>query len=100
MWNLRTGLTLTTLLGLIGVAAISNRADAAAQTAGLAFLQAGSCYRIAFPIESPPNYKVLEVREGGWIRAEVDAGPAGAQRASMWVNTAQIISLREVPCSG
>lgn len=71
--------------------------NAAAQ--GTSFIVANSCYRIAFPIESPPNYKVLDVLDGGWIRAEVDAGPASAQRASMWINTAQIISMRQVACS-
>lgn len=69
----------------------------AAQGAG--FIAVNHCYRIAFPIESPPNYKVLEVPGGGWIRAEVDAGPATAERPSMWINTAQIISMREVACS-
>jgi hypothetical protein len=64
-----------------------------------AFLQTGHCYRIAFPIEGAPSYKVLELLEGGWIRVEIDAGSAKAQRPSMWVNTTQIITLREVRCS-
>ena len=63
------------------------------------FLQPGHCYRIAFPIEGAPSYKVLELLDGGWMRAEVDSGSAKAQRPSMWVNTAQIITLREVRCS-
>ena len=64
-----------------------------------AFLQPGHCYRIAFPIEGAPSYKVLELLEGGWLRAEIDSGTARAQRPSMWVNTTQIITLREVRCS-
>ena len=63
------------------------------------FLQANHCYRIAFPIEGAPNYKVLERLDGGWVRAEVDAGPANANRQSMWINTAQIITVRETACS-
>jgi hypothetical protein len=93
-------------LGLIGTIAIGAAAlsratpvGASQRTNELGFLQPGSCYRIAFPIESPPNYKVLELLEGGWIRAELDAGTAKAQRQSMWINSAQIISLREVGCS-
>ena len=64
-----------------------------------AFLQADHCYRIAFPIEGAPQYKVLDRLDGGWVRAEVDAGPASANRPSMWINTAQIITARETRCS-
>ena len=63
------------------------------------FLQPGHCYRIAFPIEGAPNYKVLERLDNGWVRGEVDAGPASAQRQFMWINTAQIITARETRCS-
>jgi hypothetical protein len=73
---------------------------AAAQGAGApAFLQPGRCYRFTFPITGAPNWKVLEVQEAGWIRAEVDAGPANARREAAWVNTAQIITARGAPCS-
>ena len=99
MSNLRTVILLAALAALIGFAVGSYTPEAAAQAARPGFIQPGSCYRIAFPIDSPPNYKVLEIQDGGWIRAEVDAGPASAERASMWVNTAQIISMREVRCS-
>jgi hypothetical protein len=64
-----------------------------------AVLKSGHCYRIAFPIEGAPNYKILEVTEAEWIKAEVDAGPASAQRQPMWINAAQIVTLRETPCS-
>ncbi len=66
-------------------------------TAG--FLEPGHCYRMAFPVDGPPNYKVLDRLEGGWVRAEVDAGPASAKRTPMWINTTQIITAREVECS-
>ena len=65
----------------------------------LSFLKAEQCYRFIFPITGAPNWKVLEVLEDGWIRAEVDAGPAAAKRESAWVNTAQIVTIREVRCS-
>ena len=96
MSNVRLIVALSAVL-VAGAWALTHTRDVSAQ--GIGFIAPNSCYRIAFPIESPPNYKVLEVRESGWIRAEVDAGPASAQRASMWVNTAQIISMREVACS-
>lgn len=63
------------------------------------FVQPGLCYRIAFPIDGAPNYKVLELLDGGWLKAEVDAGPGKAQRQPLWVNTAQIITMREARCS-
>ena len=88
------------LVACVSVLAAARSSGPAALAAAPGFLQAGSCYRIAFPIESPPNYKVLEVLDEGWIRAELDAGTAQAQRPSMWINTAQIISLTEVRCSG
>ena len=78
--------------------AVASGGPPAAQTAAPAFLQPDHCYRIAFPIEGAPNYKVLERLEGGWVRAEVDAGPASANRPSMWINTAQIITARETAC--
>jgi hypothetical protein len=62
-------------------------------------LTAGHCSRLAFPIEGAPNYKVLELVGEGWVRAEVDAGSAKAQRQSLWINTAQIVTMREVRCS-
>ena len=100
MSNVRT-ITLM-LAGSVAVAAAGASLltpDVAAQGSGLGFLATGSCYRVAFPIDSPPNYKVLEVLEGGWIRAEVDAGTSKAERPAIWINTAQIISMRQVPCS-
>jgi hypothetical protein len=89
--------------GCVGViatgSALTSGGAAAAQAAAPPFLQPDHCYRIAFPIEGAPNYKVLERLDGGWLRAEVDAGPASANRQSMWINTAQIVTVRETACS-
>ena len=63
------------------------------------FLREGRCYRIAFTIDSAPAYKVLEIVDGGWIRAEVDAGSGQAQRQAFWANTAQMVTVREQRCS-
>jgi hypothetical protein len=64
-----------------------------------AVLQAGKCFRFTFTIAGAPNWKVLEVIPAGWIRAEIDAGPPGTMRETVWVNTAQIVTIREAPCS-
>jgi hypothetical protein len=97
MPNAHRLVVLTGILALGAFALSSDARNVKAQGAG--FITPNTCYRIAFPIESPPNYKVLEVLDSGWIRAEVDAGPAGARRSSMWINTAQIISMHQVACS-
>ena len=97
MSNTHRLVALPGILALGALALSSSAGNVGAQ--GTGFIAPNSCYRIAFPIESPPNYKVLDVLDGGWIRAEVDAGPASAQRSSMWINTAQIISMRQVSCS-
>jgi hypothetical protein len=64
-----------------------------------AFLRANGCYRFTFPIAGAPNWKVLNLLDAGWIRAEVDAGPRSAVREPVWLNTAQIITVREAACS-
>lgn len=96
----------TTVAMALGLAAVIGGAATAASRGGTqspaatpAFISVGQCYRIAFPIDGAPNYKVLEVEGGGWIRAEVDAGSAKAQRQSLWINTAQIVTMREARCS-
>lgn len=86
-------------LTVIGARAFSPPSPSMQAVVTPAFLQTGHCYRIAFPIEGAPSYKVLELLEAGWIRAEIDSGTAKAQRPSMWVNTSQMITLREVRCS-
>jgi hypothetical protein len=63
------------------------------------FLRVGHCYRIAFTIDSAAGYKVLEILDPTWIRAEVDAGSGQAQRQSFWANTAQMVTVREQRCS-
>ena len=98
----RTGLlmTVTALTVLIAstVPATTQSPDDA--TPGLPpFLRANRCYRFTFPIAGAPNWKVLDVLDAGWIKAEVDAGPRSAVREPVWVNTAQIITIRETACS-
>lgn len=103
MSRLRTAGIALTFAGLtaIGARAVSTPATTGHVQSAVtpAFLQPGHCYRIAFPIEGAPSYKVLELLDGGWVRAEVDSGTAKAQRPSMWINSAQIITMREVTCS-
>jgi hypothetical protein len=82
---------------LLLAAAPSPAIEAAA--AQPSFLQPNRCYRLTFSIAGAPNWKVLEVLDAGWIRAEVDAGPASAHREPMWVNTAQIVTARDATCS-
>jgi hypothetical protein len=90
----------TSLIAAASLVASGGIASAQSEGRTPAFLQPDRCYRIAFPIEGAPNYKVLERLDGGWVRAEVDAGPASANRLSMWINTSQIITARETPCGG
>jgi hypothetical protein len=95
------------LLAAISVLSVAIYASAAATTQSPgygaadapAFLRANRCYRFTFPIAGAPNWKVLDVLDAGWIRAEVDAGPASSVREPAWINTAQIITAREARCS-
>lgn len=99
--------TRTTLLTL-GAAALAASlvtilgpgSTAAAQAPSVpAFIEPGRCYRIAFPIDGPVHYKVLERLDHGWIRAEIDAGSGKSQRPPLWINTAQILTMRDVRCA-
>jgi hypothetical protein len=63
------------------------------------FIRADRCYRLTFSIAGSPNWKVLEVQDNGWVKAEIDAGPASALREPVWINTAQIITARDAKCS-
>jgi hypothetical protein len=74
--------------------------SAATAVATPAFLQPDRCYKFTFAIPGATNWKVIEVLEGGWIKAEVDAGPAAATREPTWINTAQLVTVREGRCSG
>ena len=87
------------LLLLWTSAPVTTQSPAAGAANAPAFLQAGRCYRFSFPITSVPNWKVLEVLDAGWIKAEADVGPASARRQPTWVNTAQIITVRPEACS-
>lgn len=98
----RTGLLVTisavTVFVASAVPATTQSPDDAAS--GVAtFLRANHCYRFTFPIAGAPNWKVLNLLDAGWIRAEVDAGPRSAVREPVWINTAQIITVREAACS-
>lgn len=90
------------LLGILLAAAAPLASRAAVpgqpQRAVPDFLRVGQCYRIAFTINSAPSYKILELREDGWLKAEVDAGSAKAQRQWFWVNVSQIVTVRDMPC--
>ena len=63
------------------------------------FLRVGRCYRWTFAVAAAPTWKVLERLDNGWIKAELDAGSASAVREPVWVNTAQILTSRDVRCS-
>jgi hypothetical protein len=65
----------------------------------LAWIQANRCYRFTFPVTGAPNWRVLNLLDGGWIKAEIDAGPRAAVREPVWVNTAQILTIRDAQCS-
>jgi hypothetical protein len=86
------------ILGWMNIA-VATQSPAAARPGAPGFLQAGHCYRFTFSIEGTPEWKVLEVLDDGWIRAEVDVGPSSAQRQPAWVNTAQLVTAREMRCS-
>lgn len=102
MMDRRNGALAVLLAGLFGAVAAGSgwRAAVMPPPAGTPeFLQPGSCYRLTFPVESPPNYKILEHLDGGWVKAEVDAGSGRAQRRPLWINTAQIVSASEARCA-
>ena len=63
-----------------------------------AFLRPNNCYRFTFAVVGAPNWKVIEVLDHGWVRGEIEAGSASAVREPVWINTAQIITVREAKC--
>ena len=90
------------LLVLIGVGAaqttVSSRPEETARSVhGL--LEPERCYRFVFSIPGAPTYKVLQLGPGDWIKAEVVAGPASVEREPLWINTAQIITIRNARCA-
>lgn len=85
--------------GLLAGVALDVRAQPRNPAAGAPpFLEVNQCYRFTFPIAGAPQWKVIEIGEGGWVRAEVDAGSASAARDAAWVNTAQLITVRPARC--
>jgi hypothetical protein len=61
----------------------------ARDTAGVpAFIRPDRCYRLTFVVAGELQWRVLETADDGWVKAEIDAGPASAQRESVWVNVA------------
>jgi hypothetical protein len=84
---------------MVTTAGLSTQTPAAASPGTPGFLQPGHCYRFTFSIEGTPEWKVLEVQDAGWIKAEVDVGPSSARREPAWVNTAQLVTARETRCS-
>ncbi len=88
------------LAGMVGGVALDLGAQSGRQAGNHPFLEVNQCYRFTFPIAGAPQWKVLDILENGWIRAEVDAGSASAARESTWVNTAQLITVRPARCGG
>ena len=90
------------LLGILllgGTALLAWRSPAQPKSTSIPdFLRVGQCYKIAFTINSAPSYKVLELRDDGWFKAEVDAGSAKAQRQWFWVNVSQIVTVSDRQC--
>jgi len=97
------GSVLAAILGaailMVTTTGVSTQTPAAASPGTPRFLQPGHCYRFTFSIEGTPEWKVLEVVDAGWIKAEVDVGPSSARREPAWVNTAQLVTAREMRCS-
>jgi hypothetical protein len=88
------------LLALFCVGALARTQSSTYSVSGTpAFLQVGRCYVLTFPIVGAPNWKVVEVLDAGWFKAENDASPASARREPVWINTGQIVTVREARCS-
>jgi hypothetical protein len=97
---LKAGLFAAMCAILLPVVTSTATTQSASGAAGVpAFLQVDRCYRVTFPVAGAPNWKVIELLDAGWIKAEVDAGPRAAVREPVWVNTTQIITAREARCS-
>lgn len=100
---LRKASVLTATAGALALGwlpiAVSTQPTAAGAPGAARFLQPGQCYRFTFSIDGMPAWKVLEVLDGGWIKAEVDVGPSSARREPVWVNTAQLVTVRDTRCS-
>jgi hypothetical protein len=95
-------LMLAGLIALGGMAGAATRQSPAAPAGLPGFLEPNRCYRFTFAIQGAPAYRVLELLDGGWIKATVDAGagPPAPPPQPLWINSAQIVSVREARCSG
>jgi hypothetical protein len=98
---LLSGLIVAAATGLFAAAGASHGETSPVQSSGIpAFIQPNRCYRFTFEISNAaPNWKILELAEHGWLKTQIDAGPASAQRETVWVNTAQILTARDTRCS-
>ena len=100
MSNAPTLAAVVCLCGLsAGAVALVTR-SAAAQSTGMPFLQLDRCYRFTFSVVGATNWKVLEVLDAGWIKAEVSSGPSSTEHEPTWINTMQLVTVREARCSG
>ena len=98
----RTGLlvALSAVIVLVVMSTPATTQSTDGSAAGVpTFLRANRCYRFTFPIAGAPNWKVLNLLDAGWIKAEVDAGPRSAVREPVWINTAQLVTIRDAQCS-
>ena len=83
----------------LGVLIAPASTQSAAPGGGAPFLQPDRCYRLTFAIPGATNWKVREILENGWVKAEVDAGPTATLHEPVWVNTAQLVTVRDAKCS-
>lgn len=91
---------LAAVVAIVAVIAFSSSTPASGQASPAhRFLEVNHCYRFVFPIAGSPQWKVLEILDGGWIRAEVDAGSRMGTRDAAWVNTAQLVTVRPARCA-
>lgn len=98
VWTIFLGLVVG-IVASLGTIPVRTQPASQAGPVTPAFLRPERCYRLTFPIAGVPTWKLLEVLDGGWVRAEVDAGSTSTPRDSAWINTAQVITVREVRCS-
>jgi hypothetical protein len=93
-------------LALVAIASLTiARASAAARGQGddfpgiPRFLAVDRCYQFAVQTPTVTRYRVLELLDDGWIKAEADVGTSGAQREQVWINMGQVLTAREARCS-
>ena len=102
-WTWRRAAFATVMFIVLGLSWMPARArtQAAAPGSGVpGFLQPDRCYRFTFSVVGATNWKVLEVLDAGWIKAEVSSGPSSTEHEPTWINTMQLVTVREARCSG